>query len=213
MTLPHHHPSIHIDAEILLISVWWWMGSVQSHFHKKKQSLVMLGDSNWESYKIDTFYKSLHILLNGDIYNQYICCIDKCWNDRCHLFLICKLIPCTFPSGRSSWGLLFFLLPHSATRPNLDVSLMYCKSSLAGWAIKLHYCSGGKTQPPCVRLEIYVLCNLGSWYLVYLLWTGPVRTGQVRDSQVNTGQLRTGQVRIGQVRIGHARTGSIRKVK
>ena len=162
MTLPHHHPSIHIDAEILLISVWWWMGSVQSHFHKKKQSLVMLGDSNWESFKIDTFYKSLHILLNGDIYNQYICCIDKCWNDRCHLFLICKLIPCTFPSGRSSWGLLFFLLPHSATRPNLDVSLMYCKSSLAGWATKLHYCSGGKTQPPCVRLEIYVLCNLGS---------------------------------------------------
>ena len=137
MTLPHHHPSIHIDTEILLISVWWWMGSVQSHFHKKKQSLVMLGDSNWESFKIDTFYKSLHILLNGDIYNQYICCIDKCWNDRCHLFLICKLIPCTFPSGRSSWGLLFFLLPHSATRPNLDVSLMYCKSSLAGWAALL----------------------------------------------------------------------------
>ena len=33
------------------------MGSVQSHFHKKKQSLVMLGDSNWESFKIDTFYK------------------------------------------------------------------------------------------------------------------------------------------------------------
>ena len=97
------------------------------------------------------------------------------------------------------------------TRPNLEVNLRFCKLSLANWATEWHYCSSGTTQPPCVKLEINVLCNLGSWNSVCLLWLGQVRTGQVRDGQDNTGQVRKGQVRIGHARTGSIRTGQVRR--